>query len=165
MPPQTLGGGMVETVTATSATWLPAPQRFEAGSPNAQGAIGLAAALAYLMPHRAAMRDYCTALTRDLYAKLRVIPGVTLYSAPAATATVSFTLAGCHAHDLATWLNEAGVAVRAGFHCAEPLMRELGVPAVVRASLGPATTAADCARLVAAVKDAAEFFQEENHAD
>lgn len=159
MPPMTLGGGMVETVSATQAEWLPIPARFEAGSPNSLGIIGLGAALTYLQPRRLAMAQHERRLTTALWAALASISGVRLVSDPKATAIVSFTLANCHAHDLATWLNERQIAVRAGHHCAQPFMQVIGESAVVRASIGPMTTANDVARLAAGVKDAATFFR------
>jgi cysteine desulfurase/selenocysteine lyase len=102
-------------------------------------------------------------LTNQVRNALSAMPDVTLYSSPDAPTTVSFNVNGVHAHDVATFLDEADVAVRAGHHCAQPLMHALGVPAVVRATLGAYTTAADCQRLVAGVREAAAFFTEVRH--
>ncbi|WDF81735.1 aminotransferase class V-fold PLP-dependent enzyme [Lacticaseibacillus pabuli] len=159
MPPVTLGGGMISEVGVHNVSWAPAPERFEAGSQNTLGVVGLGAALRYLQPRRQAMTVHCAALTQQTRAALAVIPGLTLYAHPEAAATLSFNLAGVHPHDLATFLDEQGVAVRAGHHCAQPLMTSLGVPAMLRASLGAYTTAVDCERLVTGVQDAAAFFQ------
>jgi cysteine desulfurase/selenocysteine lyase len=163
MPPITLGGGMINEVTTLTASFAPAPLRFEAGSQNAIGVIGLGAAIDYLQPRRAAITAYLASLTNQVRNALSAMPDVTLYSSPDAPTTVSFNVNGVHAHDVATFLDEADVAVRAGHHCAQPLMHALGVPAVVRATLGAYTTAADCQRLVAGVREAAAFFTEVRH--
>lgn len=163
MPPVMLGGGMIEEVSAAGASFLPAPERFEAGSQNTLGVIGLGAALTYLAPRRAAITRYCGELCMQLREQLTQINGVQLYSSPDACATLSFNLAGVHAHDLATFLDEQNVAVRAGHHCAQPLMQALGLPAVVRATLGAYTTESDGARLVSAVRQAAAFFGGTQH--
>lgn len=163
MPPVTLGGGMIEEVSLQGASWLPASERFEAGSQNVLGVIGLGAAMTYLAPRRAAITRYCGALTQQLRQQLAAIPGVQLYSSPSACATLSFNLIGVHAHDLATFLDEQHIAVRAGHHCAQPLMQALGVPAVVRATLGAYSTASDGARLISGVRQAREFFGGEHH--
>ncbi|WP_155287534.1 aminotransferase class V-fold PLP-dependent enzyme [Lacticaseibacillus zhaodongensis] len=158
MPPLTLGGGMVDTVSVTKATWAELPWRLEAGSQNALGVIGLGAAISYLQPRRPAFTAHTAALTQQLRAALANIPDVQIYSAPDACATVSFNVQGVHAHDLATFLDEQNVAIRAGDHCAQPLMHDLCVSAVARATLGAYTTVADCQRLVAAVQAARDFF-------
>jgi cysteine desulfurase/selenocysteine lyase len=163
MPPVTLGGGMIEEVSIRGASWLPAPERFEAGSQNVLGVIGLGAAIDYLQPRRAAISNYCSALTQRLRQQLAAIPGVQLYSSQTACATLSFNLDGVHAHDLATFLDEQNIAVRAGHHCAQPLMQALDVPAVVRATLGAYSSVRDGERLVAAVLQARAFFGGESH--
>ncbi|KRM55320.1 aminotransferase class V-fold PLP-dependent enzyme [Lacticaseibacillus sharpeae] len=163
MPPVTLGGGMINEVTTLTASFAPAPLRFEAGSQNALGVIGLGAAIEYLQPRRAAITAYLKGLTSQVRSALAELPAVTLYSSPAAPATVSFNVDGVHAHDVATFLDEADVAVRAGHHCAQPLMHALGVSAVVRATLGAYTTEDDCQRLIAGVREAAAFFAEARH--
>ena len=158
MPPINLGGGMISEVSVHNVSFAPAPERFEAGSQNTLGVVGLGSALTYLAPRRQAITAHCAALTKQTRQQLAAIPGVKLYSNPDAVATLSFNLAGVHPHDLATFLDEQDVAVRAGHHCAQPLMQALGVTAMARASLGAYTTAADCQKLVAGVKAAAEFF-------
>lgn len=163
MPPVTLGGGMIETVSPQSASWLPAPERFEAGSQNILSVIGLGAAISYLSPRRAEISAYCAELTRRLRQQLEAIPDVQIYSSPEACSTLSFNLKGVHAHDVATFLDEQQIAVRAGHHCAQPLMQALGEAAVVRASLGAYSTAGDCARLLSGVRQAQAFFGGQNH--
>ena len=137
------------------------PTRFEAGTPNAEGAVGLAAALDWLdalgmqevARHEEELLAYGTAL-------LDAIPAVRLYGRAAAkTGVLSFTLEGVHAHDVGTVLDGEGIAIRAGHHCAQPLMERYGVAAMARASLGVYTTREDLDRLAAALRKALEIFR------
>jgi cysteine desulfurase/selenocysteine lyase len=161
MPPWQGGGSMIESVSFDKTTYAGVPTRFEAGSPNAEGAVGLGAALDWLgaigmehvAQHERELLDYGTRLLDD-------IPGVRIYGrASAKTGVLSFTLAGVHAHDLGTVLDGEGVAIRAGHHCAQPLMERYGVPATARASLGIYTDHEDLDRLARAVRKAVEIFR------
>ena len=137
MPPWEGGGAMIETVTFEGSSFAPAPQRFEAGTPAIAEAIGLAAAIDYV---DAIGLDAIHAREAELVAQTREALGrandIRLFGPADAAGIVSFALEGVHPHDLGTILDEEGVAIRAGHHCAQPLMRELGVPATARASFG-----------------------------
>ncbi len=139
MPPFMTGGEMIEYVDRQSATYAEVPHKFEAGTVNAAGAVGLEAAIAYLQKVGfATIRSTEDTLTERMMEKLRAIPEVTLYG-PADPARhngiVTFNIEGCHPHDVASVLDTEHIAVRAGHHCAQPLMKFLGVNATVRASL------------------------------
>ena len=153
---------MIEWVEDRSSTWNVLPHKFEAGTPNVEGAVALAAACDYLDGlGMDAVRAHEVALTAEAMAALGALPGVTLHGGPDAAArsgVVSFTLDGVHPHDVATALDVAGVCVRAGHHCAQPLMRALGVPATVRASFWVYNTSEDVARLVHAVRETQARF-------
>jgi len=154
------GGGMVDVVTPEASTYAAAPSRFEAGSPNVEGAIGLTRAIEYLRAagiERVARHD--EALTRYARERLRAVPGVQLIGEPRRSlGVVSFVMAGVHAHDLSTIVDDAGVAVRAGHHCAQLAMQHFGVSATVRASFGLYNTRADIDALCAALDRAREIF-------
>ena len=160
MPPFLGGGEMIEHVTIESSTWAALPNKFEAGTPMIAQAIGLGAAVDYVT---AIGMDRISAHEEDLrrYATQRLssIPGLKIYgTAPRKAAIISFTVEGIHSHDIATIIDRAGVACRAGHHCAQPLMDLLGVPATTRASFGLYNTHADADALVAALESAREFF-------
>ncbi len=138
MSPVEFGGEMIDFVYEQSATWKELPWKFEAGTPNIAGAIGLGAAIDYLteigmdaiQAHEAELVDY-------VFPKLQAIPGLTIYGSQdlsKRTGVIAFNLDDLHPHDVATALDYEGVAVRAGHHCAQPLLRYLQVPATVRAS-------------------------------
>lgn len=136
MPPWQGGGDMILTVSFSGSTWNHLPHRFEAGTPNIGGAVGLGAAIDYL--ERVGI-DRIAAHEHDLLEhatrRLAAIPGLTLIgTAPRKTSLVSFTVDGVHPHDLGTVLDSRGVAVRTGHHCAMPVMEFFGVPATARAS-------------------------------
>jgi cysteine desulfurase/selenocysteine lyase len=154
------GGGMVDVVTPESSTYAAAPRRFEAGTPNVEGAIGLTRAIEYLQAAgigRVTRHD--EALTRYARERLAAIPGVQLIGAPSrALGVVSFVLAGVHAHDVSTIADDAGVALRAGHHCAQLAMQHFGVSATVRASFGLYNTRADVDALCVALDRAREIF-------
>ena len=162
LPPFLYGGSMIETVTMTSATWAPAPRKFEAGVPNMAQAIGLGAALDYLA--KLGMQDvhnHEVALTKYLIEKLQQVPELKIVgptSLDARGGTVSFTVGEIHPHDLGQYVDSQGVAVRTGHHCAWPLTRKLGVPATTRASLYLYNDESDCDALFEAILGAQKYF-------
>lgn len=162
MPPYQFGGDMIEWVHDDHTTWNVVPHKFEAGTPNVEGAVALAAACDYLDAlGMDAVRRHEVALTAHAMRALAEVPGVRVLGTPTAegrSGVVSFTLDEVHPHDVATALDVEGVCVRAGHHCAQPLMRALGVHSTVRASFWVYSTGADVARLVAAVRAARERF-------
>jgi len=160
MPPWQGGGDMIETVTFERTTYAPPPQRFEAGTPDISGAIGLDLAIGFIESlGRDAIRDHETALTEYAAQRLAAMPGVGIVGAGAERiGVVSFVVDGVHPHDLATILDQHNVAVRAGHHCAQPLMDHLGLPATTRASFGVYSHESDVDALVAAVKTAQKIF-------
>lgn len=158
MPPWQTGGEMISSVERSRATFRPPPERFEAGTPNIWGVIGLGAALAHLatIPH-ATRAAHEAAVHRALLEGLRETPGVHVLGAPRA-ALVSFTMDRAHPHDVATLLDERGVAIRAGHHCAEPLHHRLGLPASCRASLAYTSGLDDVAALLETLRHVREVF-------
>ncbi|MBB6254455.1 aminotransferase class V-fold PLP-dependent enzyme [Nitrospirillum iridis] len=160
MPPWQGGGDMIRTVTFAKTTYQDAPQRFEAGTPDIAGAIGLGLALDFMDGlGMAAIRDHEAALTDHARDALLAVPGVTLIGADGpGLGVVSFQVDGIHPHDLATIFDRHDVAIRAGHHCAQPLMDRLGVVATARASFGVYSDEDDVAALVAAVRAAQRLF-------
>lgn len=161
MEPFLFGGDMINSVSLTGASWNEVPYKFEAGTPDVAGAVGLGAAIDYL--NRLGM-DRVFAHEQHLatyaLARLGELGDVEVYGPPAPrSGLVSFNLRGIHPHDVATVLNEEGVAIRAGHHCAQPLMDWLGVPATNRASFYIYNTEEDVDRLVAALVRTKEFFR------
>ena len=150
------GGGMIHTVELTRSTFADAPQKFEGGTPPIAEAIGLAKALNWLVPYRQAMPNHIADLTERLAQGLRQIEGIHVYGA--ANGIVSFNLEGVHPHDMATAYDEVGIAVRAGHHCAQPLMREFQVHAMVRASLALYNTQAEVDYFLTQTQQIKEFF-------
>src|SRR5712675_1206669 len=160
MPPWQGGGDMILTVSFEKTTYNALPAKFEAGTPNISGAVGLAAAMDYVeslgLDAIAAHEHHLVQLAT---AELEKIPGIQIVGTAANKASiVSFTLDGVHPHDLGTILDHEGVAVRTGHHCAMPLMTFLGLPATARASFGVYNTKKDVASLVAALGKAREVF-------
>jgi cysteine desulfurase/selenocysteine lyase len=160
MPPWQGGGDMILTVSFEKSTYNDLPWKFEAGTPNMSGAVGLAAAMDYLeslgidaiAAHEAHLLELATAALTN-------IPGIELIGTAAHKAAVlSFTMKGVHAHDLGTILDSQGVAVRTGHHCAMPVMTFFGVPATARASFGCYNTEGEVAALVSALRKAREVF-------
>jgi len=150
MPPYQGGGGMIRSVEVESSTWADPPARFEAGTPDIAGAIGLGAAVDWLeaVDLDGAQR-YEDALVASAVARLAEIPEVRLVGRPAdRVGVVSFVVDGAHPHDVGTVLAAEGVAVRAGHHCAQPLMRRFGIPATTRASFALYNGEADVDALV-----------------
>jgi cysteine desulfurase/selenocysteine lyase len=160
MPPYQGGGEMIATVTFERSTWAEPPAKFEAGTPPIVPAIGLGAAIDYLSGFdRAALHAHEQDLLGHAMARLADVPGLSLVGTAQRKASVqSFVLEGAHPHDLATVLDRSGVAVRAGHHCAQPLMAALGHTATARASFGLYNTRADVDALVAALHKAREVL-------
>ncbi len=160
MPPWQGGGDMIRTVTFERSTWNELPYKFEAGTPDIAGAVGLAAALDYVVAiGLPAIAAHEAGLLRDAEAALREVPGVRLVGAPRRRAGVlSFMVGDIHPHDLATIVDRQGVAIRAGHHCAQPLMQRFGLPATARASFALYSTPADVEALVRALHVAIEVF-------
>ena len=162
LPPFLFGGSMIETVTMTSATWAPAPRKFEAGVPNMAQAVGLGAAIDYLANiGMDAIFEHEVQLTGYLIKGLLAIPELSI-AGPNNTdsrgGSVSFTVGQIHPHDLGQYLDSQGVAVRTGHHCAWPLTRKLGVPATTRASLYLYNDESDCDALFTAIVGAQKYF-------
>ena len=160
MQPYEGGGGMIERVEFTKVTYAPVPARFEAGTPPVAEAIGIGAALEWLMAlDRQALESHEQDLLGYATERLAAIPGVRLHgTAPGKVSVLSFTVDGIHPHDVGTVLDRHGVAVRAGHHCAQPLMRRLGVSATARASFSAYNTRAEVDLLVAGVLAAQKMF-------
>lgn len=162
MSPVEFGGEMIDFVYEQEATWKELPWKFEAGTPNIAGAIGLAAAIDYLDKiGMETVHQYEQELIAYVFPKLQAVEGLTIYGSEDLTqrsGVISFNLAGLHPHDVATALDYEGVAVRAGHHCAQPLLSYLGVSATVRASFYLYNTKADCDKLVEALQKTKEFF-------
>jgi cysteine desulfurase / selenocysteine lyase len=160
MPPFQGGGDMIKSVTFEKTTYNELPYKFEAGTPHIAGAIGLAAGLEYIAGlGLEQIRDYEHELLAYGTERLSAISGVRLIgTARHKAAVLSFVLDGVHAHDLGTILDQHGVAVRAGHHCAMPVMQRFGVPATTRASLAFYNTRAELETLAAAVEGAREIF-------
>jgi cysteine desulfurase/selenocysteine lyase len=154
------GGEMIASVQFEESTWNKVPHKFEAGTPHIAGAVGLHAAMDYLDGiGRAAIARHDEELARAACERLRGIPGLRLLGpAGARGAVVSFALAGIHAHDVVTFADQEGVALRGGHHCTQPLLRKLGVPATTRASFYLYNTPAEVDRLVDVIRRAAKFF-------
>jgi cysteine desulfurase / selenocysteine lyase len=163
MPPFLGGGSMIRKVTTGGTTYADPPARFEAGTPAIAQAIGMAAALRWLdgvgmesvLAHEREITDYALERVAD-------VPGLRVLGPPRGegrVGPVSFELEGVHAHDVSEILDRHGIAIRAGHHCAQPLMDRLGVPATARASFGVYTTPDEIDRLVDALHDARRVFQ------
>jgi cysteine desulfurase/selenocysteine lyase len=160
MPPWQGGGDMIRTVSFEKSTYNELPWKFEAGTPNISGAVGLAAAMDYLESlGLAAVAQHEQRLLALATAELERMPGIEIIGTAAHKAAVlSFTLRGCHPHDLGTILDSEGVAIRTGHHCAMPVMTFFDIPATARASFGCYNTEADVRALVAALGKAREVF-------
>ncbi len=159
LPPFLTGGSMITTVTMESAEFLPPPQRFEAGTQRISQAIGLAAAVRYLDAigmDRVAAHGH--ALGARLAEGLAQIDGVRVLGTGERVGLAGFDLAGVHAHDVGQFLDDRGIAVRVGHHCAQPLHRRLGLTASTRASASVYTTEAEVDFFLEATADAARFF-------
>jgi cysteine desulfurase/selenocysteine lyase len=161
--PVEFGGEMIDFVYESHSTWTELPWKFEAGTPNIAGAIALGAAIDYIQElgidqihqHEAELIDY-------VMPKLQNIEGLTIYGPKdnkKRSGVIAFNIEGLHPHDVATALDMEGVAVRAGHHCAQPLLNYLDTPATARASFYIYNTKADCDKLVEALQKTKEFFK------
>jgi cysteine desulfurase/selenocysteine lyase len=160
MPPYMGGGEMIRAVWLHESTWNDPPHKFEAGTPNVEGAVGFAAAISYLealgMESIAAYEEH---LARHAVSRLSGIRDLTLYSrASRRTGVLSFNLEGIHPHDVAQLLDRDGIAIRAGHHCAQPLMRKFGVAATARASLSFYNTIQEIDLLAESIEKTRRFF-------
>jgi cysteine desulfurase/selenocysteine lyase len=160
MPPYQGGGEMIRLVTFEKTEYADLPNKFEAGTPNIAGAIGLGAALdwitrtgiAAIAAHEHGLLEYATA-------QLNEVPGLRLIgTARRKAAVASFVLEGIHPHDIGTILDQEGVAIRAGHHCAQPVMQRFGLPATARASFAAYNTYEEIDALVAAIGKVKELF-------
>jgi cysteine desulfurase/selenocysteine lyase len=160
MPPWHGGGEMIVSVSYERATYKPAPHRFEAGTPNVAGAVGLAAAVAYLEGiGRAHIAAHGEQLASGALARLETIPGLRVLGPRRGRgALVSFAAEWAHPHDLTTYANEYGLALRGGHHCNQPLMRKLGLPGTNRASFYFYNTVAELDRMLEILSAAHRFF-------
>ena len=162
MPPWQGGGGMIGRVEFSGSTWKPSPERFEAGTPIVAGAIALAAAMDYLDE---VGRDVIAAHDRELgaraHAALAELPGIRILGPRVGEprgGLVSFAFAEVHAHDVVTFADQDGVALRGGHHCNQPLMQKLGLPSTTRASFYLYNTPEDIDALVASMRKILKFF-------
>jgi len=159
LPPWQGGGSMIDRVTFAKTTYLDPPARFEAGTPHIVGAVGLHAAIEWVEGiGMDAIHAHECVLVSETRAALSAIPGVTLYGPEDSAGIVSFNVDGVHAHDTATILDDAGVAVRAGHHCAQPLMDVLGVAATARASFAAHSDSSDIEALVGGIEQVKRIF-------
>jgi cysteine desulfurase/selenocysteine lyase len=159
MPPWQGGGAMIEKVTFEETSFLDPPARFEAGTPHIVGAVGLHAAVDWVEQLSLdAIHAHECALVAETREALGGIDGVTVYGPEDSAGIVSFNVDGVHPHDTATILDDAGVAVRAGHHCAQPLMRWLGVEATARASFAAHSGSSDIEALVKGIEQVKRVF-------
>jgi cysteine desulfurase/selenocysteine lyase len=160
MPPWQGGGSMIATVSFERTTFADVPQRFEAGTPNIAGAVALGAAIDYVLAiglERIAAHEH--ALLAQATAAVQALPGLRVIGTAADKASIlSFVVDGIHPHDLGTILDADGVAIRAGHHCAMPLMTRFGIPGTARASFALYNSEADVVALVAGIRKAQEMF-------
>jgi cysteine desulfurase/selenocysteine lyase len=162
MSPWQGGGGMISTVAYEGSQWKPSPERFEAGTPNVADAIGLHAAMDYLdSVGRPAIGRHESELAGLAYDALSELPGIRILgpvSGQPRAGLVSFAFEGVHAHDVVTFADQDGVALRGGHHCNQPLMRKLGLPSTTRASFYLYNTPADVDALVTSMRRILKFF-------
>ena len=152
---------MVVSVTYEDATWKPTPERFEAGTPNIAGAIGLGAACDYLDGlDRATIAKHDGDLARLAYEQLSTLPNIRVLGPTGERGgLVSFAFPDVHAHDVVTFADEDGIALRGGHHCNQPLMRKLGLTSTTRASFYVYNSAAEIDVLVASMRRTLKFFR------
>jgi cysteine desulfurase/selenocysteine lyase len=160
MPPWQGGGDMISSVSIESSTYAALPSKFEAGTPNISGAVGLGVALEYVeslgRPAIIAHEQELLGIASDAIAAL---PGVKLVgTAPSKVAVISFTMQGVHPHDIGTVLDSEGIAIRTGHHCAMPIIEYFGLVATARASFGCYNTSEDIERLMMGLKKVRETF-------
>ena len=151
---------MINMVSFEGSTWADVPQKFEAGTPNVGGAVGLAEAIRWLNGNDpSAAIAHAKTLAEDVRRELSTIAGMTVYgNAEHRTSIVSFNLSGVHASDLGTIMDQQGIAIRAGHHCCQPLMRKLGCSATARASFSIYNTRQEATAFINAVKKAKEIL-------
>jgi cysteine desulfurase/selenocysteine lyase len=160
MPPYQGGGDMIASVTFEKSTWNVLPYKFEAGTPHIEGAVALGTAVRFI---RRVGFDWIAAHERDLLAyateAVAAVPGVRrVGTAPDKARILSFVMDDVHPHDIGTVVDRAGVAIRTGHHCAQPVMARFGVPATARASFAMYNTREDVDQLVAALHDVRRMF-------
>ena len=164
MGPFLAGGDMISTVDLQTSTWNALPWKYEAGTSMVAEAVGLGAAVDYLGSlGMSQVRDQELALTRQALGRLAEVPGLTVLGPASATdraGVISFTIDGAHPHDVAEVLNRTNVCVRAGHHCAQPLMRHLGLSATTRVSFGPYNATDDVDALMAGLQDVTALLQQ-----
>ena len=163
MNPYQFGGDMIEYVSEQETTFAPVPAKFEAGTPNIEGVIGLGAALAYVSEiGYDTIRRLEDGLMTYAYERLSQIPGVTIYGPKRSERgpILTFNIEGLHPHDMATLLNDRGICIRAGHHCAQPLMKRLNIYATCRASLAFYNTKEEVDRFIAAVEDIGRWLKQ-----
>jgi cysteine desulfurase/selenocysteine lyase len=160
MPPWQGGGGMITYVDFSGSKWKPSPERFEAGTPNVADAIGLHAAMDYLDAlGRPEIARHDHALAERAYTALSEIPGIRILGPKGARGgLVSFALRDAHAHDVVTFADQDGIALRGGHHCNQPLMKKLGLPSTARASFYVYNTAEEIDVLAASLRKIVKFF-------
>jgi cysteine desulfurase/selenocysteine lyase len=160
MPPYQGGGDMIRSVTFEKTIYAPIPSKFEAGTPHIEGGIGLGAAIDYLEGlGMEAINAYEQELLAYAMNAVGAIPGVRIFgTAREKAGVISFSLEGVHPHDIATILDQDGIAIRTGHHCAQPVMERFGVPAMARASLAFYNTKSDVDALVAGIHKVREVF-------
>lgn len=164
MPPYRVGGEMIDNVTREKVTWASIPHKFEAGTPNIEGVIGLGSAIDFLEDSGGLYKiwKYEQKLVKYLFPKMEMIKDLTIYGSKNLnyhTGVISFNLNKVHAHDVATAFDYEGIEVRAGYHCAQPLVQTLGVDATVRASFSLYNTKEEADKFLNTLCDIKEFFK------
>jgi cysteine desulfurase/selenocysteine lyase len=159
MPPYQFGGDMIRKVDFAGTTFREAPERFEAGTPDISGAIGLGIALDYFMPIQAAAHAHEQALLAAATERLKAIKGLTIVGeAPEKVAVISFNIEGGHPHDIGTLLDADGIAIRTGHHCCMPLMKYYGLSGTARASFAFYNTLEEVDRLAVSLEKARKMM-------
>jgi cysteine desulfurase/selenocysteine lyase len=159
MPPYHGGGEMILSVSYEKSTYKPSPQRFEAGTPNIADAVGLGAAIDYIEGiGRAAIFEHDTQLTNYAQERLATLPGVRMLGPQQRAGLVGFVMESAHPHDLTTYADQYGLAMRGGHHCNQPLMRKMGLPGTTRASFYFYNTKAEVDRMIEILEAAVRFF-------
>ena len=159
MPPYQFGGDMIRKVDFAGTTFREAPERFEAGTPDIAGAIGLGVALEYFMPIQAAAHAHEQALLAAATERLKAIKGLTIVGeAPEKVAVISFNIEGGHPHDIGTLLDADGIAIRTGHHCCMPLMKHYGLSGTARASFAFYNTLEEVDRLAVSLEKARKMM-------
>ena len=160
LPPWQGGGEMIEHVSLESSSYNTLPYKYEAGTPNIAGAIGLGAAIDYLTGQDwEALQKHETTLLETCVSQLKQMPEITLVGEPEhRVGAISFLVAGSHPHDIGTLLDQQGIAVRTGHHCTMPLMNRLQIPGTVRASFGLYNSLEDVERFIMAIRKTLSFL-------